>query len=416
MSETSCRLCLGEVHPDDRGSSILEALFRSAIDRVFSFEIQHDGNLPTYTCNDCSQQVWDFNSYSQLVQKNQNTLQQRRLQNDKPSKSNVESEGFPLQPIDPDRIKKETVTSDEESETPLPAPDHVMEECGLLSAIKTEPNELDEDVQTLSDQVVVKAELNINDTQENMEVAQAVENATASGTAPTFDTADIKKNEGSDSEVDSNDSNDSEDDVETNAAQSEEPLPSKNLIEKMRERIRERIAAHKADLRCNICDRTYPNERYLKTHNDVVHAPYIRRRPWFPCDLCNKTFLQKSLLQNHRKTHVAMTQPSTAAGKDVSSRKLDPGTGSTIDQYAFRCNACLKTFPCHKSLRTHVDVMHPDMARQPQTYSCDQCDRTYDDCKKLNKHRLLHKFQQCTVCKKQLLKQNIRQHLRAHEA
>ncbi|XP_050077510.1 zinc finger protein 600 [Anopheles maculipalpis] len=415
MSETSCRLCLGEVHPDDRGSSILEALFRSAIDRVFSFKIKHDENLPIHTCNDCSQQVWDFYSYSQLVQKNQNTLEQRLLQDSEASNSTEKSEGTPLHPIDPEEIKQETITSDEESETTPTVPNRVPDVCDLLPSIKTEPTDPLEGVVNTPNEVVVKSEPNINYVEENMEVAQALENATVSEIAPTYDSVAIKESDGSDPE-DENDGGDGDDDGdESKPASTEETVSSsgcKNLIEKMRERIRERIAANKAIYRCDICDRTYPNERYLKTHNSVVHAPYARRKPWYPCDICNRSFSQQALLHNHRKTHVAVTQSSPTV---ASTADTDPLTNPTIDQYAYRCSACPKTFSCHKSLRTHVDVMHPHMARAPKMYSCDQCDRTFDECKKLNKHRRVHKFQQCTVCKKQLLKQNIRQHLLAHQ-
>ncbi|XP_035905544.1 zinc finger protein 845-like [Anopheles stephensi] len=429
MSETSCRLCLGEVHPDDRGSSILEALFRSAIDRVFSFEIKHDDSLPIYTCNDCSQQVWDFNSYSQLVQKNQNTLEQRRLKNSERSNSTEQTEGIPLQPIDPDSIKQEAVTSDEESEPPATAPDQVPEGCSLLPAIKTEPIDTFAEEETLPNhlltypeleplrdlgllqqssippnEVFVKSEPIIADVEESvMDVPQALEH----------NSVDIKESDGSDLEDNSNDDNDGDDDDRDDSANTEPSPNCKNLIEKMRERIRERIAAHKAVFRCDVCDRTYPNEHYLKTHNAVVHAPYLRRRPWYPCDVCNRSFSHQMLLQNHRRTHTVAEQSSPSGG--VSGGETEAGTDSTLDQYTFRCSACLKTFPCHKSLQTHVDVMHPDMEREPQTYSCDQCDRTFDERKKLNKHRRVHKYQQCNVCKKLLVKHNIRQHVLAHQ-
>ncbi|XP_049284785.1 zinc finger protein 888 [Anopheles funestus] len=405
MSETSCRLCLGEVHPDDRGSSIREVLFRSAINRVFSFEIKHDDGLPIYTCNDCSQQVWDFNSYSQLVQRNQNTLEQTHLQESKPLNA---TESTVLYPIDPDKIKKETGITNEESENSVTVPEQLPEGCGLLAAIKTEPTDCDEQVEPVLTHDVVKCEFNFSDTEENTQVDRGADRDAVSETAAKDETVDNNESE-SDLDGDSNDD-------EASNTQREESITSancKNLIEKMRERIRERIAANKVVFRCELCDRSYPNERYLKTHNAVVHAPYVRRKLWFPCNLCNRSFSHQTLLAEHRKTHAAGTG-GTAKGK-VSEAESTDGSEPAPDAYSFRCNECCKTFTCHKSLQTHTDVMHPFMVREPQTYSCDQCDRTFDECRKLTKHRRKHKFQQCPVCMKQLLKQNIGTHILAHQ-
>uniref|UniRef100_A0A182WG92 Protein krueppel n=1 Tax=Anopheles minimus TaxID=112268 RepID=A0A182WG92_9DIPT len=407
MSETCCRLCLGEVHPDDRGSSVLEALFRSAINRVFSFEIKDDDRLPIYTCNDCSQQVWDFNSYSQLVQRNQNTLEQTHLLEREASNS---TENAVLQPIDPDKIKQEIVTADEELGDSQTVPEHVPEESDLQPVIKTEPNDCTELEPTIPSQDVVKNELNLSDTEENTHVNQAEDHTTVPETTKVKDEpVDINRTD-SDPDVPSNDE-------ETNDHACEEPITNagcKNLIEKMRERIRERIAANTKvqSFRCEICDRSYPNERYLITHNAVVHAPYVRRKLWFPCNLCNRSFSNKTMLHDHRKTHAT---PPKAKENKTSEEETTDGSDLATDLDSYRCNECSKTFTCHKSLRTHTDVMHPHMERQPQTYSCDQCDRAFDDCRKLGKHRRKHKFQQCPVCKKQLLKQNISTHILAHQ-
>uniref|UniRef100_A0A182MS63 Protein krueppel n=1 Tax=Anopheles culicifacies TaxID=139723 RepID=A0A182MS63_9DIPT len=408
MSETSCRLCLGEVHPDDRGSSVQEALFRSAINRVFSFEIKQDERLPIYTCNDCSQQVWDFNSYSQLVERNQNTLEQTYLLG---SKASTSTESTVLHPIDPDKIKKEIVTADEELGDTCAVPEQVPEEPVLQPAIKTEPDDCTELESTVPTQDVVKFELNLTDTEENVHVDQVEDHAT-----PVPETTEIKKETAeasrtnSDAEVDSND----EEAIDPVGVK---PLPKadcRNLIEKMRERIRERIAANNTVqiFRCETCDRSYPNERYLKTHNAVVHAPYVRRKLWFPCNLCNRSFSNQTLLHNHRKTHA---KPSITTRSKTSEREATDDSDPSTDLDSYRCNECSKTFTCHKSLRTHMDVMHPYIERPPQTYSCDQCDRAFDDCRKLGKHRRKHKFQQCPVCKKQLLKQNINTHILAHQ-
>uniref|UniRef100_A0A182Y8A8 ZAD domain-containing protein n=1 Tax=Anopheles stephensi TaxID=30069 RepID=A0A182Y8A8_ANOST len=79
MKDEECRLCLAALDPDDCGYSIAKnARFRKALEQVFTFKISFEAaDLPEYTCKQCSWNVLDFQSFSELVKANQEKLQER---------------------------------------------------------------------------------------------------------------------------------------------------------------------------------------------------------------------------------------------------------------------------------------------------------------------------------------------------
>lgn len=83
MKDAVCRLCLAGFDSDDCGYSIANDRFRKALEQVFTFKICfEEDDLPEYTCKQCSWNVLDFQSFSELVQTNQEKLQERSLLND----------------------------------------------------------------------------------------------------------------------------------------------------------------------------------------------------------------------------------------------------------------------------------------------------------------------------------------------
>uniref|UniRef100_A0A182JNR1 C2H2-type domain-containing protein n=1 Tax=Anopheles christyi TaxID=43041 RepID=A0A182JNR1_9DIPT len=88
MRDTVCRLCLGDTDPDDSGSSVLDVAFQKALEAVFTFKIKFKDDLPEYACKQCSWNVIDFYSYSDIVKSNQ-----EKLQHD-PSQTNLSNESF----------------------------------------------------------------------------------------------------------------------------------------------------------------------------------------------------------------------------------------------------------------------------------------------------------------------------------
>uniref|UniRef100_A0A182NUS0 Protein krueppel n=1 Tax=Anopheles dirus TaxID=7168 RepID=A0A182NUS0_9DIPT len=450
MSATKCRFCLGEVHPDDTGSSVLETSFKKAIDRVFSFELKQDAILPAYTCNDCSQLVWDFNSYSLLVQKNQEALEQELLLTGE-SESNAEKEHiqqtagvtikkepeepsssvelpakeFPIKVEPPDdfneddqnppateevltgeqiNIKIEPTTiiteasigqSAGNSPKYSPSPDNIVEET-----YRSEPDEpFDSDSSNSSPPAD-----NSDDESYQPEEEEHFQSG-SSNSSPTTDNSDDEKHQSKREEEKQTKSNKispiaecEHEDKKNQSEQLQQPaIPvGKNLLEKMREKIKARIAAHQPTFRCDTCDRNFSTEHFLKLHNDFIHVPYVRRKRIFPCNQCSRSFTHPTLLANHQEIH-NVPQPA-------------------LDTKSFRCNACGKSFSCANSLQTHHEVMHPaaDGDRKIDIV-CEECNRTFADRVQLKMHRRVHRTQQCPICKKMLRIHSMRQHIKSHE-
>ncbi|XP_052897540.1 uncharacterized protein LOC128304394 [Anopheles moucheti] len=75
-----CRLCINEVNPDDPDVRfLLDETIQKALNHVFPFEIYYSVDLPVNICKNCSWNVLDFLSYSEIVQHNQKKLASQLL-------------------------------------------------------------------------------------------------------------------------------------------------------------------------------------------------------------------------------------------------------------------------------------------------------------------------------------------------
>ncbi|EAA14083.5 AGAP009656-PA, partial [Anopheles gambiae str. PEST] len=122
MSDAVCRLCLRDVDPDDSGSSVLDAAFQKALAAVFRFKIKFNEDLPEYTCKQCSWNVLDFHSYSEIVKNNQEKLLQDTSQTNRSNNTFTEDsfEGFEDQEFIISNLNNENDSSNSDTvETPF---------------------------------------------------------------------------------------------------------------------------------------------------------------------------------------------------------------------------------------------------------------------------------------------------------
>ena len=113
---------------------------------------------------------------------------------------------------------------------------------------------------------------------------------------------------------------------------------------------------------CEICLKTYNNEKDFETHNSIVHHPVVQKIELLPsqlhkCDICAKQFSSEEYLKSHQICHLSFnafikkekTQtPATAtatASNYVNALKLH------------ECDICGKKFV---RLNQHIESVHQD--------------------------------------------------------
>ncbi|XP_034487651.1 zinc finger protein 271 [Drosophila innubila] len=136
---------------------------------------------------------------------------------------------------------------------------------------------------------------------------------------------------------------------------------------------------------CTQCNRRFASRSHLKYHVNS-HG----NNPSFSCNVCDKVFLQKLVLQRHMHIH-----------------KPD----------AFACQQCPRLFRTQKTLATHKVIHSGDSDNLP--YKCDTCSNRYLTKANLKQHRLKHDQNStrysCPVCKKSFLRQStLRLHQKRH--
>lgn len=109
MFNTICRLCFKELDPDDPDArSIMDNGIQKALKTVFPFKIWIAEGLPMYTCKQCSWNVLDFYCYSELVQKNQETLEHKLSPEQKIAQTSIDTEGVVKENAVPNIIVQRT--------------------------------------------------------------------------------------------------------------------------------------------------------------------------------------------------------------------------------------------------------------------------------------------------------------------
>ena len=61
---------------------------------------------------------------------------------------------------------------------------------------------------------------------------------------------------------------------------------------------------------CEICLKTYNNEKDFETHNSIVHHPVVQKIELLPsqlhkCDICAKQFSSEEYLKSHQICHLS---------------------------------------------------------------------------------------------------------------
>lgn len=140
----------------------------------------------------------------------------------------------------------------------------------------------------------------------------------------------------------------------------------------------------RADLKCDMCNMTFCNSRYLVYHKNVVHST----RRDFHCQTCFKSYKTSYSLNRHLKyIHSELKK--------------------------FKCDTCDKSFKTPGSLRKHKE-RHTGK----RTYFCRECGKGFYEKVKLEQHFRTHtgeKPHQCHLCDYRCaVPGNLKKHMKTH--
>ncbi|XP_056640388.1 gastrula zinc finger protein XlCGF28.1-like isoform X1 [Diorhabda sublineata] len=162
---------------------------------------------------------------------------------------------------------------------------------------------------------------------------------------------------------------------------------------------------------CNVCLKSFSQKSYLSRH----FLSHTGEKP-FKCDICLKTFSQKSHLNVHLLIHTGEKRFKCDICLKTFSHKSNLNVHLLIHtgEKPFKCDICSKTFLLKSYLKIHL-LTHTE----EKPIKCDICLKTFSRKYDLNKHFLSHtgeKLFKCSICLKTFTrKYNLNVHLQNHK-
>uniref|UniRef100_A0A182Q6W0 C2H2-type domain-containing protein n=1 Tax=Anopheles farauti TaxID=69004 RepID=A0A182Q6W0_9DIPT len=364
MSDSTCRLCLKDIDPDDCGSSVYDEHMRLAMANVFPFEISFHRDLPMNTCKHCTWNVMDFDSYCENVQKNQKKLEQELIVDDD---SESDEDDLPMGNNYSDEVISEEIIPSACDVSSLVKPEHFAD-CNIeLSPVDISAVIFDDAVDELKENITVAYE-------------------------PHPDFASVDWEEACKNEL------------QLNVARKEDQTvycsEPEHLIQSEENNTDHSINAH-------IHNITVLNGKASESEHH--HTGHGVNETLF-CDQCCKTFSSKLSLYKHKRYHVSVECPICKQSKSINH--IRPHLAA--HQGAFCCDACDKQLSCVKAVSVDEQRRCTLVKANGTVYGCDQCSKSFPSKKKLRDHMRVHVSEECPVCKKRLMKANVRRHAARH--
>uniref|UniRef100_A0A182NTG4 Uncharacterized protein n=1 Tax=Anopheles dirus TaxID=7168 RepID=A0A182NTG4_9DIPT len=443
MSGPQCRLCLAKVGDSD--CSVLEDMFRRAIERVFTFVISPTEGLPTSVCRECATYVWDFSVYSEKVEHNQQFLltwcPAENVKTESTQEENVPNHDLaktldstkPIQDSDDDvdamydyAVNPEEVT-DTHDEVELEYEQQLDGgmDCEERGATLSE----DSDVEEVVRETVVIALDNGESSGEERDTQEPVQERRSYGTrsgqlprkvkpsgAYSCGTCDesfklkrdlkyhtqkkhavrrvAKVTAHSCVQCDKSFRTKMQlRDHQRSHKREQCPKCGKMIVQRY---IKSHIAAHDGAFRCDVCDRCFSSAQFLKQHRLQAHLPAGATKTE-QCDQCGQAFYTKYQLATHQRTHEKVV--CKICKKQVIRQRFKGHLAGHRGE--FRCNICVKTFASNLWLRQHMDLQHASKELPvDDRFACDQCDERFHNGAQRRQHRYnKHAMRQCPICK-----------------
>ena len=173
----------------------------------------------------------------------------------------------------------------------------------------------------------------------------------------------------------------------------------------------EHIKLHSKKYQCDICGMTFVQKSYL-----TIHARTHTGEKPFQCDMCNATFKQLSHLTTHRRTHTLerpfICNSCPARFTQSSSLKRHIRTHTGVKPY--QCKTCDFAFTDKRNLTRHM-MTHAGV----RPFTCPECPAKFTQRVDLTRHRLSHsglKPYKCNICNAAFSRNNnLKWHQQTHQ-
>lgn len=147
---------------------------------------------------------------------------------------------------------------------------------------------------------------------------------------------------------------------------------------------------------CQHCDKKFRSQKGAHEHQMTHVEP--NQRPTFPCPHCDKHFTQARNIQTHIRAVHFGERPfiCETCGKAFAAKgALQKHSTGHVSETPFQCLQCSKKFKTLVSLKRHEDI------HDSTNYPCPKCNRILNTKHTLQMHMAVHsseKKHKCTVC------------------
>ncbi|CAG9772963.1 unnamed protein product [Ceutorhynchus assimilis] len=180
----------------------------------------------------------------------------------------------------------------------------------------------------------------------------------------------------------------------------------------------ENIEPDNQNLLCEICDRTFTSEKFLKKHRKDIHfidKTSVQEEKKDICNLCGKRYKNSKILLLHMRTHTG-ERPLKC---DICSRTF--ALPSSFHKHkrihkekSYACNVCGKKFNQQSNVNNHIATVHS--GKKP--HNCATCGRNFATNTNLEVHKRIHtgvKPFVCTFCDKGFISSSqLKKHMMVH--